>query len=148
MTNHANPLNDPDFMQAFLDTFIPPNADGVMPGAGALGIAAAVATAIEADAALGPIVSAGLAAVSKAALSSNSGGFVLLAPSMRAETVKGVLSHHPLLVNALVRHVYPAYYQHPQVLEALGEPARPPFPEGFEIEPTDPALLAILQSRR
>jgi hypothetical protein len=40
-----------------------------------------------------------------------------------------------------------AYYQQPAVLIALGEPARPPFPEGFELEPISPEWLALLQQR-
>jgi hypothetical protein len=48
----------------------------------------------------------------------------------------------------MLRHVYLAYYQHPMVLAAVGEPPRPPFPEGFELEPTDPELLAALLARK
>jgi hypothetical protein len=43
--------------------------------------------------------------------------------------------------------VYPAYYAEARVLAGIGEAARPPFPEGFEVEPTDPALLAALAAR-
>jgi hypothetical protein len=44
-------------------------------------------------------------------------------------------------------HLYLAYYQHPTVLAGLGEPARPPFPEGFEVEETDEELLEKLRER-
>jgi hypothetical protein len=62
--------------------------------------------------------------------------------------VREQLSANPMLMLGLLRHVYPAYYAHPQVLAGIGEPPRPPFPEGFEVEPTDPALLEELQARR
>ena len=61
--------------------------------------------------------------------------------------VKAVLGGGATLV-AVARYLYPAYYQHPLVLESLGEPPRPPFPEGFEVESSDPELLAKLRPIR
>jgi hypothetical protein len=52
-----------------------------------------------------------------------------------------------MLMIGVVVHLYQAYYQHPKVLEALGEPPRPPFPEGYALEPTDPQLLEALRTR-
>ena len=57
------------------------------------------------------------------------------------------VSANPFFMMGLLRYVYPAYYAHPQVLKGIGEAARPPFPEGFEVEPTDPALLEKLEQR-
>ena len=149
MTTDTNPLTDMAFMRAFLDTVIPPGRDGRMPGAGTLGLEEAVAAAVDSDARSGPLVRAGLAAVEASAASpTGAGGFVALDPAQRARVLEGVLSEHPMLVNAVARHLYLAYYQHPTVLVAIGEPARPPFPEGFTVEPTDPDLLARLISRR
>ena len=148
MSESPSALRDPGFMQAVLDTVLPPSADGRMPGAGSLGLVSDLAESIEADGRLGAGVLAGLEAVREAALSLTAGGFSELAPAARADTVRQVLVEHPQLMTGLTRHLYLAYYQHPRVLEGLGEPARPPFPEGFEIEPTDERLLDALRARR
>ena len=148
MTNTTDPLLDPGFMQAFLDTVIPPSPDGRMPGAGSLDIEDAVAAAVDADARSGPVIRAGLAAVASSAYTRAEGGFAALPPADRVAVVSAVLPDHPQLMNAFARHLYLAYYQHPRVLVALGEPPRPPFPEGFTVEPTDPELLGKLMERR
>ena len=135
-------------MDAFFDVVIPPSVDGAMPGAGSLGLSGAVAADVETDPLLGDIVSAGLRAVNDAAFARDSSGLPGLSLAARLEVVRGALGGHPMLMTGVARHLYPAYYQHPQVLVALGEPARPPFPEGFEIEPTDVGLLAKLHARR
>ena len=147
--NHATtPLRDSAFMQAFLDMAIPASEDAKMPSAGSLDLSSGVADQIEADAMLGPFVQAGLQAVHDAAVALDREGFAGLSPAARVEVVEAQLVAYPLLMMGVARHVYPAYYQHPRVLEGLGEPARPPVPGGFEIEPTDPRLLEKLHNRR
>ena len=148
MDSTQTPLRDPAFMEAFLDLVIPPGADGRMPGAGSLGLAAGLAASLEADASLGPLVQAGLRAVQEAALARDAAGFAGLSVAGRLEVVEAQARAQPMLMVAIARHLYPAYYQHPRVLESLGEPPRPPFPEGFEVEPTDPVLLAKLRPIR
>jgi len=148
MNDTPTPLRDPVFMQAFLDLAIPPGEDGRMPGAGSLDLSSIVASAIEADALLGPFVQAGLQAVHDTALERDPGGLVALSPQARLEVVEAQVGAHPLLMMGLARYLYPAYYQHPRVLEGLGEPARPPFPEGYDLEPTDPQLLEKLRERQ
>jgi hypothetical protein len=135
-------------MQAFLDVVIPPSEDGKMPGAGSLGLAVAVATALEADRVLGPVVLSGLQAVREAGLARDPGGLPGLSPQARAGVVETQLEAQSWLMMGVARYLYPAYYQHPRVLEGLGEPPRPPFPEGYELEATDPQLLEKLQTRR
>ncbi|MGD9932089.1 MAG: gluconate 2-dehydrogenase subunit 3 family protein [Dehalococcoidia bacterium] len=148
MTTNTNPLADAAFLRAFLDTVIPSSADGRMPGAGSLGVEMDVASAIESDIRSGPMVSAGLSAVAASASARHQRVFAELAPNERVAVVNEVLGDHPQFMNAFARHLYLAYYQHPRVLVAIGEPARPPFPEGFTVEPTDPELLAKLKARR
>jgi hypothetical protein len=148
MTDTPSPLRDSSFIQAFLDVVIPPSKDGKMPGAGSLGLAAAVAAAVEADAMLGPVVLAGLQAVREAALVRDPGGLPRLSPEARVEVVEGQLAAQSWLMLGVARYLYPAYYQHPRVLEGLGEPPRPPFPEGYELEATDPQLIEKLRTRR
>ncbi len=148
MTDTSAALNDPDLMEALLELVIPPSASGDLPGAGALGLSAAVVTSLQADPMLGPLVEAGVQALQQAALSENPDGL----PGMTAQAgtllIEAQLAAHPALVMGLLRYLYPAYYQHPRVLEAIGEPPRPPFPEGFDVEATHPELLEKLQARR
>lgn len=132
-------LDDVAFLRALLDTLIPPM--GLMPGAGGLGIELAVADAIASDAQAGPAVASGLTA-----LREQSPRFASLTSRERPSLVEAALD--PTTLRAMLRHVYLAYYQHPSVLAAVGEPPRPPFPEGFELEPTDPELLAALLARK
>ncbi len=154
MTEAAAALNDPDFMKALLDLLIPPSASDdrpgadALPGAGALGLSAGVVAAIQADPALGPLVEAGVQAVREAARSQHSEGLAGMAPQAGAEVIEAQLAAHPFFILGILRYLYPAYYQHPQVLEGIGEPGRPPFPKGFGVDPTDPELLAKLQARR
>ncbi|KKK91867.1 hypothetical protein LCGC14_2708650, partial [marine sediment metagenome] len=49
MTETTAALDDHDFMKALLDLVIPPSPSGELPGAGALGLEPAVATALQAD---------------------------------------------------------------------------------------------------
>lgn len=148
MTETRAALNDPDFMEALLDLAVPPSASGDLPGAGALGLSPAVATALQADPLLGPLVEAGVQAVREAALSQHPEGLPGMAPQAGAKVVEAQLATHPLLIMGILRYLYPAYYQHPRVLEGIGEPPRPPFPEGFDVEATDAELLEKLRARR
>ncbi len=148
MTEPPAALNDPRFMKALLDLVIPPSAPGDLPGAGALGLSDAVVAAIQADPALGPLVEAGTQAVQESALSQHPEGLAGMAPQAGVKVVEAQLAAHPFLIMGILRYLYPAYYQHPQVLEGIGEPPRPPFPEGFDVEATDAELLEKLRARR
>lgn len=148
MTETPAALNDHDFMNALMDLVIPPSASGDLPGAGALGLSPAVATALQADPLLGPLVEAGAQALREAALSQHPQGLPGIAPQARKKLLETQLtSSHPLLIMGLSRYLYPAYYAHPRVLQGIGEPPRPPFPDGFDVEATAPELLEKLRSR-
>jgi hypothetical protein len=148
MTDKPSALDDHDFMDALLNIVIPPSASGELPGAGSLGLSPAVAGALRADPLLGPLVESGGQAVRDAALAEHSGGLPAMPPKDAKAVLEAQLASHPILIMGLLRHLYPAYYQHPQVLAGIGEPPRPPFPEGFEVEPTDPELIQKLHARR
>lgn len=147
MNDTLTPLRDAGFIEAFLDVLIPPSEDGMLPGAGTLGITPAVAASIEADPILGPFVRKGLYAIRHAALERDAGGFSSLSADARVEVVEAQLAAHPMLIGGVLFYLYQAYYQHPRVLQDLGEPPRPPFPEGYDLEPTDPGLLRKLRER-
>jgi hypothetical protein len=141
-------LNDQKFMDTLLNLVIPPNASGSLPGAGALGLSLAVATGLQADPLLGPMVGAGVQAIREAALSQHPEGLTAMMAEAGAKLIQTQVSANPFFMMGLLRYVYPAYYQHPQVLKGIGEAQRPPFPEGFDVEATDAGLLEKLQARR
>lgn len=148
MSDTPDLLRDAAFFEAFLDVVIPPAEHRNLPGAGSLGVAEALADRIAADPMLGGAVRAGLQAVHDVALERDAGGFVALAPAERAAVVQSQAAAHPALMFGVAAHLYQAYYQHPRVIGALGLPARTPFPEGYPLEPTDPALLESLRRRQ
>lgn len=148
MTETTAALDDHDFMKALLDLVIPPSPSGEPPGAGALGLEPAVAKALQADPLLGPMVEVGTQVVREAALAEHPEGLPGMTSQAGREVLEAQLTAHPFLMMGLLRYLYPAYYQHPRVLEGIGEPPRPPFPEGFDVEATDPELLKKLQERR
>lgn len=137
-------LDDLPFLRAFLDVVIPPD-DASLPGAGSLSLAPQFADSVRGDSTLGPLVVAGLQAVAEAALGRDPAGFAAMPPAAQIEAVESQLAGHPMLMTAVSLHVYRLYYQHPVVLEALGEPPRAPFPEGYALEPTAPDLLERLR---
>jgi hypothetical protein len=148
MTEPPTALNDQAFMDALLNLVIPPNASGILPGAGALGLSHAVATGLQADPLLGPMVKGGVQAIWEAALSQHPDGLPGMAPEAGTKLVQAQVSANPFFMMGMLRYLYPAYYQHPQVLRGIGEVPRPPFPEGFDVEATDARLLEKLQARR
>jgi hypothetical protein len=146
MTDAAtDPLADDAFLGALLDTLIPPGE--TMPGAGALGLAAGLRKQLSAMPMIAAPASAALAAVRDAARARDPGGLPALDAESREQVLSAVIAQQPAL-GMLQLFVFTQYYQHPMVLQALGQPAGAPFPEGNEIEPTDPELLAKLTSRR
>lgn len=132
MSDARPALDDPNFMSALLDVLVPPHGD--VPGAGALGLAPAVASGLRTDEMLGPLVEPALEGMRAAV----SGG----------ASLHDQLAANGMLVMGLLRYVYPAYYQQPQVLKAIGDEPRPPFPQGFQAHETDPELLARLEARQ
>jgi hypothetical protein len=148
MTESPAALNDLAFMDALLNLVIPPDGSGRLPGAGALGLSAAVAAALQADPLLGKLVEAGVRELREAALSSHPEGLSGMTPEAGTKLVETQLSGQPFVIMGILRYLYPAYYQHPLVLTGIGEAPRPPFPEGFDVEATDAGLLERLQARR
>ena len=141
-------LADIAFLDAFLNIAIPPDPSRNLPGAGTLGLSPAIVAELRTDAMLGPMVEGGLRAVRDAALAEHPDGLVGITSDAATRLAQTQLASNPFVMMGLLRYVYPAYYQHPDVLRGIGEEARPPFPQGFTVEPTDPALLEKLEARR
>ena len=126
-------------LASLLDELLPPREDAGLAGAGGLGLAPAV-DAASSGSPLRPALTAALAALA-------SGGFAALAKDQKRARLEALAKQSPDLFQLLLRHAYGAYYTHPSVVAALGLPARPPFPEGYTVPPTDFSLLDGVRRR-
>ena len=144
-TQATNVLEDDAFLAAFLDALIPPSDH--MPGAGALDLGPALRKQIADNPMLEKPLSEGLAALRRSAREHDPGGLAALDPQVRHQLVKAVFKQQPAL-SACPPLLYTLYYQHPRVLQALGEPGGPPFPKGHTIDATEASLLAKLEAKR
>jgi hypothetical protein len=128
-------------LSCVLDTMIPPSADGRLPGAGELGLAAGLGETIAAQPALKVAVGSGLAAFRDAIEPGGLDAFAARPIAERSRVLSELEEGQPAFIPALTFATYTAYYKHPRVIEALGIEAWPPHPKGYEMEPTDPSLL-------
>jgi len=134
-------------LAGILDHVIPPSADGRLPGAGALGMAAQVVEAMRRAPEMELAVLPALDDAESQARQRHGCAFVELSPEQQGALVRGLENAHPALIPTLAFHVYVAYYQHPRVIAALGLEARPPHPRGYEMAPNDLGLLDPVRRR-
>ncbi len=126
-----------------LDAVIPPSADGRLPGAGALGLADALAGQPE----LEPVLEAGLAALDEIARGKGADGFAALPPGERRGALEESAAVQPAFLPSVIAQTLVAYYQDRRVLVALGQEGRPPFPLGYPVEETDFSILDPVRAR-
>ncbi len=124
-------------LTAVLDAILPPSADGRLPGAGQLGLAESLASRVE----LQTLLANGLAVVDELARARGRSGFAAVPAAERRELLEATGTRAPGFLPTLVAQTFVAYYQAPRVLEAIGLDPRPPFPRGYEVAPTDFAIL-------
>jgi hypothetical protein len=135
-------------LAAVLDVLVPPSADGRLPGAGALGLARRVEDAMARAPQLTAAVREALAGLAALARERGADALEALAPEPREAVLREVAARVPSFVPGLLFHTYAGYYQHPDVLAAIGLEPRPPFPKGYAVPPSDlDALLAPVRSR-
>lgn len=128
---------------AVLDELIPARGDALA-GAGALGLGEYVEAQFgEGAGALLPAL-AGLDDLSR----ERTGEAFAQAPSgQRGALLTEIAGAFPGFLDGLLFHLYAGYYQHPQVMEALGLEARPPFPGGYPLAMGDLGLLDAVGTR-
>ena len=130
-----------------LDVIIPPRADGALPGAGELGLVEHVDRALDPTPDTRPMISEGLAAVSRLAAERNPAGFEALDLEERTALLNELSESQPTFLPSLLFHTYLGYYQNARVLEGLGMEGRPPYPKGYELEVGDLSLLEKVKKR-
>ena len=134
-------------LTAVLDELIPANADVRLPGAGTLGIGALVQHAAATTPELEPLLVQGLAALDDYARGCNALGFTALPRDSRIEALHAIEKSAPMFVQTLMTLSCIGYYSNAQVLAALNGNARPPHPQGYELEPDDLSALASVRAR-
>jgi hypothetical protein len=136
-------------LAAVLDELIPPSPDGRLPGAGAdeVGLVAYLEEASARTPDLRPALEQGLAALAELARRRGAQGFAELPAAERAAVLEELGTAAPAFLPGLLFQTYAGYYQQPAVLAGLGLPPRPPFPEGYDLEPGDLGLLDPVRAR-
>lgn len=75
------------------------------------------------------------------------GGFLEAPLEEQVTHAEAFRSAHPEAAALIVSLVCQCYYRDPRVLESLGTPPRPPFPEGYEVDQGDWSLLDPVRAR-
>lgn len=128
-------------LSALLDEVIPPSPDGVMPGAGEIGLADRLADELGSKPDALAALRDGLGALDVAARDECGTVFAALGRDDRKRILARVGEAQPGLVPGLLFPTFVGYYEHPRVLVGLGLEPRPPHPGGYELEPFDESLL-------
>ncbi|HSQ70632.1 MAG TPA: gluconate 2-dehydrogenase subunit 3 family protein [Steroidobacteraceae bacterium] len=138
---------DSRLLALVLDALIPPTQDGRLPGAGTLGAGAVVQNAAAATPGLAPLIEQGLEALEDIAGRRDAGGFAALSSGARVEALRELEEASPELLPTLLTFACVSYYSNERVLTALNGNARPPHPEGYDLEPDDRSLLEPVRLR-
>ena len=137
-------------LNGLLDQIVPASADGRVPGAGRLGVAAFLAGKAAGDPALASLIRAVLTRAA-ALLESGGASFEALDAAGRIAVVEALERAEPDAFKALLQHTYMGYYSRPDVRPHFGLSDRPTQPDGYELPADDPdeldAMLAPVRAR-
>src|SRR5215475_9680174 len=151
MTSMSAPADPPalprDALACVLDLLIPASADGRLPSAGELGLAAYVEELAATTPGLRPLLEQGLARLDAEAASRGARGFTALAPDARCALFDELEASLPAFAPTVFFVAMTGYYREPRVLAALGLEARPPFPKGHAVDESDFGLLERVRQR-
>jgi hypothetical protein len=134
-------------LSPFLDGYIPRSADGTLPGAGELGIAADLDEALQRVPAMHAMVVTSLAALDRLAAGRGAARFTALAPEQQAEVMSELSCTEDAFPPMLMLYAFGCFYKHPRILAHYGLEARPPHPKGYEVAPNDLSLLDPVRKR-
>ena len=130
---------------AVLDRIVPPR-DG-LPGAGGLGVDAAIDRTLAVSPRLRRLFLDGLAEIVRTAERQAIADFLTLESARQEEILRAVEEAEPAFFAALVEHTYRGYYTRPEVQVAVGFIDRPPQPLGHALAPFREELLQVQLSR-
>ncbi len=128
-------------LMSVLDRIVPPR-DG-LPGAGGLGVDAAIDRTLAMTPRLRRLFLDGLATIARTAESTSANDFATLESAAQENILRTVEAAEPAFFAALVEHTYRGYYILPEVHAAIGYPDRPPQPLGHELAPFRDELLQL-----
>ncbi len=143
------PLNDEQrrALAPLLDGYIPRSDDGVLPGAGELGLAADLDEVLQRDPELHAQLVASLAGLDRLACARGAARFTALSAEQQGEVMNELSCSEQAFPAMLVLYTFGCYYKHPRVLAHYGFEVRPPHPKGYEVAPTDLSLLDPVRAR-
>ena len=130
---------------AVLDRIVPSN--GTLPGAGGLGVGAAVERTLAQTPGLRRIFLNGLAEIGIVAERETGQAFLALDAGRQEAVLRSVEQAEPAFFAALVEHTYRGYYVRPEVHAAIGYATRPPQPLGHALAPFGEELLQLQLNR-
>lgn len=116
-------------LDALLDLIIPASADGRIPAAGALGVAAFIEQRVATTPDLGQLI---LHSLAKTAALVDSDGIRL-----DAALVARLEQEEPASFEALLRETYKGYYSRGDIRALLGLSAKPVHPDGYDVPEQD-----------
>jgi hypothetical protein len=131
-------------LASVLDEIIPPSGDGRLPGAGELGLVRYIE---QQPSELRPTIVQGLLALDEHARGRGARDFAALSREDKLEALNQLATAQPAFLPGLILQSYVGYYQNDRVLEGLGLEPRPPYPDGYKMEPIDLGLLDGVRRR-
>ena len=130
-----------------LDGYIPRSADGTLPGAGELGIAADLDEVLQREPDMHAMVVASLAAMNRLAERRGVARFTALSAEQQADVMSALSCTEDAFPPMLMLYTFGCFYKHPRILAHYGLEARPPHPKGYEVGPNDLSLLDPVRER-
>ena len=129
-------------LSALLNLIIPASEDGTMPGAATVGFLPYIRNEN-----LLPWIQDTLTNIIEESHGQYNQTFWALSTSDQNKLINTLRQRFPQSFTRLTTHVIQCYYQNDDVLEAVGLPARPPFPNGYRLEAGDLTLLESVYLR-
>ena len=133
-------------LAAVLDCLVPAR-DG-LPGAGSLGVDAAIDRTLAQTPRLRRVFLDGLAEIMATSVRQTRLEFPALDAAAQEAALRAVEEAQPAFFAALVDHAYRGYYTHPQVHAVIGYPGRAPQPQGHVLAPFREELLQLQRGRQ
>ena len=137
--------SDQVVLAAVLNRLVPPVSD--LPGAGDLGILAAVEGRARRHRNLRQALSTIMEAFSLDPAAHAAGGFAALPVEEQDDSIRQIRATMPGQFDTFLKLVYTVYYMEPEVLKQIGAPDHPPQPQGFELAPWNEAILEQARER-